>query len=453
MIKKSLPIFIFLSSLIFGQEFETGLLLDDSLYLDRPVAPVLMRGNYDDLPPAVSLKQYAPTPGYQGPYGTCAGWSTAYSARTILEALKNLWDSEKADSNAFSPSFVYNQISSGTDCKGGTSLTQALDVLREQGGVKLNEFEYDCERKVTALDKVKAQAYRILEYRDIVVSSTKNKERFVRKSLAEGKPVVIAFDVPVSFFRAKEVWIPDSTEYQNWGRGHAVTIVGYDDEKFGGAFEIMNSWGVSWGKKGFCWIRYSDFDFFCKYAFEVIDLRRKSFDKPDLSGSLLFKTSTGEEMKASFNGEYFTMDSSYPSGTMFELVISNNEPAYVYAFSSDLTNDLYKIFPFSEKMVAYLPYRQNDVAIPDEESYNILDETTGRSYYCFLYSSKALNIDSIITAVKEGNGPVWQKIKTVLKSDLVETNDIRFDYKGRINFKALSRNKSVVPVLVEIKHI
>ncbi|MGE5861178.1 MAG: C1 family peptidase [Ignavibacteria bacterium] len=453
MISKSLLLFIFLTSIILGQEYETGLLLDDSLYKDRPIAATLMRGNYDDLPGAVSLKQYAPAPGNQGPYGTCAGWATAYSARTILEALKNLWGQGKTDSNAFSPSFVYNQISTGNDCKSGTSLTQALDVLRDQGDVKLNEFEYSCDRKITALDKVKAQAYRILEYRDIVVSATKNKEKYVRKSLAEGKPVVIAIDIPRSFYRVKEVWIPDSSDYQNWSRGHAVTIVGYDDEKYGGAFEIMNSWGLNWGKKGFSWIRYSDFNFFCKYAFEVIDLRKKSIDKPDLSGSLLFKTSTGEEMKSSFNGEYFTMDKAYSSGTLFELVISNNEPAYVYAFSSDLTNDLYKIFPFSDKMVAYLPYRQNDVAIPDEESYNILDETRGKSYYCFLYSSKAVNIDSIISVIKSSDGAIWQKIKSVLKDYMVDMNDIKFDYSGKINFKAISRNKFVVPVLVEINHI
>jgi hypothetical protein len=142
MISKSLLLFIFLPFIIWGQEYETGCLLDDSLYKDRPIAPPLMRGNYDDLPKAVSLKQYAPAPGNQGPYGTCAGWATAYSARTILEAMKNLWNSGKADSNAFSPSFVYNQINKGNDCRGGTSLTDALDVLRVQGDVKLNDFEY-----------------------------------------------------------------------------------------------------------------------------------------------------------------------------------------------------------------------------------------------------------------------------------------------------------------------
>jgi C1A family cysteine protease len=36
--------------------------------------------------------------------------------------------------------------------------------------------------------------------------------------------------------------------------GHAVTIVGYDDNK--GAFKIRNSWGTSWGQKGYFWIDY-----------------------------------------------------------------------------------------------------------------------------------------------------------------------------------------------------
>jgi hypothetical protein len=67
MISKSLLLFIFFTSVILGQEYETGLLLDDSLYKDRPIAATLMRGNYDDLPSAVSLKQYAPAPGNQGP--------------------------------------------------------------------------------------------------------------------------------------------------------------------------------------------------------------------------------------------------------------------------------------------------------------------------------------------------------------------------------------------------
>jgi C1A family cysteine protease len=37
--------------------------------------------------------------------------------------------------------------------------------------------------------------------------------------------------------------------------GHAVTIVGYDDVR--GAFKVRNSWGTSWGQKGYFWMDYN----------------------------------------------------------------------------------------------------------------------------------------------------------------------------------------------------
>ena len=434
------------------KEFGLGLLLDDSLYANSPTAAPLMRGDYIDLPVATSLKLFTPEPGNQGPYGTCAGWSTGYAARTILEALKNNWNKKTTDSNTFSPSFIYNQIRNSKGCNGGTDLISALDVLREQGEMKFTDFGYECDREVTSLDKVKAFQYRIIEYRDITPKGA-NKILTVKKSLAEGRPVVVAMDIPFSFNNAKELWIPLENDYKNWSRGHAITAIGYDDDKFGGAFEIMNSWGTRWGKNGFTWIKYNDFDFFCKIAFEIIDKRSIDPEKFDLSGSLLFRESNGDSMFVSFKDQHFVMRKPYKSGTLFELIISNNEPAYVYAFSSDLTYKTYKIFPFNERMVAYLPYRQNNIAIPDEESYNMLDETTGISYFCFLYSKESLDIDRIMKEVENTKGGFWERIKIVLKDKMVDENNIVYDYNDKINFKAKSKGRTVVPVLVEINHI
>ncbi|MBF0102304.1 MAG: hypothetical protein HQK77_15490, partial [Desulfobacterales bacterium] len=38
--------------------------------------------------------------------------------------------------------------------------------------------------------------------------------------------------------------------------GHAVTIVGYDDTRYGGAFKILNSYGQQWGDRGYFWLPY-----------------------------------------------------------------------------------------------------------------------------------------------------------------------------------------------------
>jgi hypothetical protein len=49
--------------------------------------------------------------------------------------------------------------------------------------------------------------------------------------------------------------------------GHALCVVGYDDNVGGGAFKIANSWGKNWGKSGFFWLRYKDLDMVrCAYS-------------------------------------------------------------------------------------------------------------------------------------------------------------------------------------------
>jgi hypothetical protein len=437
---------------IYAQKHGLGLLLADSLYANSPTAVPLMRGDYSDLPDSASLKKFAPIPKNQGGDGTCAGWATAYAGRTILEAMDNGWSQSTIDSNAFSPSFIYNQIRKYPGCKYGTSLVDALNVLKFQGDEKLKDFAYNCSLPVTNVDKIKAAQYKIIEYREIAKSTTEHKDLFIRKSIAEGRPVVIAFDCPFSFDNAGKVWLPDSSDYKVWNRGHALAVIGYNNNKYKGAFQIMNSWGTNWGNNGFTWMRYSDLDFFCKYAFEIIDKSRINKNEPDLSGSLLFKLANGDLMKPKFNGKYFQMMSSYPTGTLFQLHISNNEPAYVYAFSTDLTYKSYKIFPFTKRMVAYLPYRGSNVAIPDEDSYNMLDSTAGKSYYVFLYSKKELNINYIMNEFEKSNGNAWQRLVSVLKSDMIDEKDIDFKTLYDLTFSAKSEDKSVVPILIEINH-
>jgi hypothetical protein len=40
--------------------------------------------------------------------------------------------------------------------------------------------------------------------------------------------------------------------------GHAMLIVGYDDSR--AAYRVMNSWGTSWGDRGYVWISYRYFE-------------------------------------------------------------------------------------------------------------------------------------------------------------------------------------------------
>lgn len=436
----------------YSQTRGTGLLLDDKYFENDSKSAPLMRGDYQNLPPSVSLKKYAPTPGSQGSYGTCTGWSCAYAGRTILESMRRNWTREQINDNAFSPSYIYNQIRMSDDCFGGASLIDALNVLKNQGGLKLSEFGYDCDLVVTKRDQTLAKEFTIIEYRELANRYTNNKIIKVKKSLSEHKPVVIAMDCPRSFFRAKEVWKPKKTDYKRWSIGHAMCVVGYDDDKFGGSFEIINSWGTNWGNHGFTWMTYKDFQFFCLFAFELIDKALYEQSQWDLSGSLKFVESNGKLMRTKLKNGIFEMSKVFNSGDLFELFVSNNEPAYVYAFGTDLSNKTYKIFPFHDKMSPYLPYKGNNIAIPDEGSYNMLDENKGTTFYCFLYSNKELKIDSILERFENNNDNFKNNLKYALDDKVIDTANIAFFDGGIIKFRAKSSGKNILPVVVKITH-
>lgn len=51
--------------------------------------------------------------------------------------------------------------------------------------------------------------------------------------------------------------------------GHAVTIIGYNDNIYGGSLLVLNSWGSDWGVNGKTWVRYSDYQRYFIQAYGV----------------------------------------------------------------------------------------------------------------------------------------------------------------------------------------
>ncbi len=64
------------------------------------------------------------------------------------------------------------------------------------------------------------------------------------------------------------LWDPEENEQIT--DGHAMCLVGYDDNKFGGAFEVMNSWGTDFGDNGFIWIKYDDFIQYTRELYKIV---------------------------------------------------------------------------------------------------------------------------------------------------------------------------------------
>lgn len=448
-----------MQTLVFAQPYQTGMNFSNEKYDQAPTKVVLLSRAYgNSLPANASLKDFSPYPLSQGQYGTCVGWSTAYAARTIAYAKQNgITDRQTITQNAFSPGYVYSHIKSSTDetCQWGAYIDDAMQLLIDKGVPLYSDLNENCPTYISPSVYSKAESFKIQDYAKLFEMSDENnfKIQAVKKSLAEGKPVVIGMNVPNSFYYCKGVWNPTEDYTQSYG-GHAMCVIGYDNSMYGGAFEIQNSWGDQWGNDGYIWVRYSDFANFTKYAYELIEIPGSVPGKVDLGGTLRLVENNGSEMKATLSGNVYKMNKSYRSGTRFRIYISNNQPAFVYAIGSDQTNKVFQVFPHKPGLSPALTYSSNEVAIPDEDHYIQMDNTVGTDVLCVLYSKELLNIEQINASIEsQKSGTFVQKVNNALAGKVLDPADITFNSDGTIGFNAKSNNKSVAVIVLETQHI
>lgn len=451
-------------------KFATGLDFNDAAYQQAPKKAKLTRA-LSVLPAKASIKQYAPYPKSQEQFGTCVAWSSAYCGRTIVEAVKNNWtDRNFITAHAYSPAFLFRLLEpNDAVCKGGASVETAFNLMKNTGNIPFADVSAECVPAVSSQQLSVAAGSKIKDYvRLFDVGATDNlKVQAVKKSISEKSPVVIGMLCAPSFFTATNCWLPTEQPLTTYG-GHALCVVGYDDGMYGGAFEIQNSWGPYWGTQGYIWIRYADFAHFVRYAYEFVDPPVLAPDVPDLSGEIKLVLSTNQQMPANLlvstrglkvvsakrTPEPLTIyqtTQAYTSGTNFRIYISNNQPAYVYAISSDLSNEVTKIFPYEDGISAALSYKKNDVAIPDEDHYIQFDEKPGKDFLCVLYSKNELNINQLITQIGTQTGSFNERVYKTISNKLVDADDITFS-NDKIAFNGKSNGKDVIALMVELDH-
>jgi len=252
-----LPLFFLLFPL-FGQTYSMGAILDPVRYEQTDAKPILVTRNYSSLPSAFSFKQYSPIPESQGDYGTCTGWATAFAARTISEsAALNRTNREQTSNNVFSPIHAYKGsfFRRGITPTGyeGIAVPYVLDFLKEEGAVKRLAFERNTDFTLILLSAfVNSRRYPIGGYVRLSIwgpGTIAEKVVPVKKSLAEGKPVIIAMKTPLSFHNTRGTWRPYENPNSNYP-GHAMCVIGYDDNRDGGAFFRLNRNRRFWRQQG-----------------------------------------------------------------------------------------------------------------------------------------------------------------------------------------------------------
>lgn len=453
-----LLLFFLLSPLVLlaqVNEYAMGSTQDDASYALIPTKPKLLTRSYSTLPSFVSLERYCPTPASQGSYGTCTSWAVAYAARTIMEAI-GLGCTNPQDNaiRAFSPSYVYAHIKNADDynCQKGSAISDALQLLCKKGVPRKSTFYADCAQSVTWQAEDEAPQYRIRDYFTLfsLDATDARKIESTKMALSQGRPVIIAMMCYSSFDNAGRIWNGITDNFRGY---HAMCVVGYDDNIGGGAFRIMNSWGTYWGEGGFTWVRYSDYVKYVRYAFEMY-LNSEQPSAPKLSGSLKVRLNSGSDMPlriAQADGCcVYKVLHSYPSGTQYRVLISNDAPAYVYLIGSDLSCRSDILFPPSPQVSPALVYKANDIAVPDEQWDIRTDNTVGTDYLCVLYSHSALDINTITNRIANLDGTFPQRVSKALGSQAIPYKDISFN-NSEVRFSSASNN-TVVPIVIEIPH-
>ncbi|SDL74853.1 Papain family cysteine protease [Daejeonella rubra] len=450
--------------------YTRGLEFDNTAY-EQVLKKAKLTRSLTIVPKSFSIKMFAPYPESQGQFGTCTAWASAYCGRTIVQAVKNNWtDRDFITKNAYSPAFLYRVLRpDDPSCAGGSSIPEAFSFLKSMGVPgKLDQPE-PCIGVIDPSIRAKAADGKIKDFMRLFDAGNSKQVNIqaVKKSISEKKPVVFGMICPPSFNNAGELWTPKEDPLQSYG-GHAMCVVGYDDEKFGGAFEIQNSWGKYWGNAGYTWIKYDDFARFTPYAFEFVDLPEPAPAKPDLSGQIRFVLASGQEMPVnllvSTRGlkvvpakttpgplTIYQSQNSYSSGTKFRMYISNNEPAYVYAISTDLSNEITKIFPNEEGISAALTDSKNDIAIPDEDHFIEFDNKPGKDFLCVLYSKNELDINGLIQKIRGQSGTFNERIFNAIGDQLVDPQNMDLS-KDKIAFNGFTKGKSIVSMVVELEH-
>lgn len=457
----------------FAQGF--GCVYDEKADGNAPKRPKLMLRDYTVLPDSFSMKKYCPIPKSQDIYGTCTAWATTYAARTICEAINNNWITvDKVSKEAFAPIFIYKQLNTELGCDKGTSICNALSLLITKGAPKFSSFEVLCADTIPSKLYVEASNYKIDSYTQLFNDldprqQDVNKVEVVKKALFENHPVVFSMNVYKSF------WTNDVTDPWNGLQdsimaSHAMCVIGYNNKKYGGAFEIMNSWGTDWGTDGFLWIKYDDFCKHSKLAYDVYLKKKVQHDtvkprpipvsasnKCSMAGRLSIVGKDGGDtsrVMINDNGDlpYYVMADEFISGKRFRLIVSNDEPAWVYVLASDKTNKVNTLFPGADdiNISPYLNYSKNDIALPSESGIFKLDDTAGTDYFCVLYSQEELDINGLARQIQKAEGSFYQKLKTVLGESIVSQEDIRY-IRNYIGFSAKT-DRPIVPLVVEITH-
>ena len=216
------------------------------------------------LPKSVDLRKNFTYIKDQGAIGSC----TTFALASILEFI--LGKRQKLDADLSERYLYYNARLEALKREGkgessmeemGTSFFDAIRSLQADGICKEALCQYTEGSDINS--KPSDEAYE--DGRTRLVTEAMNvelKEQDLKSALNEGYPVAVSVRLFSSFGNPDHGFIslPDEDEVNQadadgMENNHAMVICGYSDENK--VFVVRNSWGTSFGEKGYCFMPYS----------------------------------------------------------------------------------------------------------------------------------------------------------------------------------------------------
>lgn len=217
------------------------------------------------LPKSVDLRSACSQVVDQGELGSC-------TANAIASGLREYWENQAGKLTLLSRLWLYweeRYLEGSVNEDAGAEIRDGMKVLQQIGCAPETDWPYNIT-KFTQTPPTQATTdatpFKVTEYHRVTDLTV------LKAALAEGYPVVLGIDVYESFESdqvAKTGIVPLPKRGEKLLGGHAVLAVGYKDDvmyKGRGVVICRNSWGESWGDKGYFYLPYS---YFAKYVTDM----------------------------------------------------------------------------------------------------------------------------------------------------------------------------------------
>lgn len=416
---------------------------------------------------------------------TCVSISTLYYAAGVRTAfLRNVTvKRDITDNLSLAP--LYNIKKMTLPCSEMVGLNFILKNLIDSGGVKYSTFPYrSCNNNLPdAHIYIKARDEQKLcgKFKDVngnILDISCNDYPVIyniKLAITNGFPVVagIRYDELHSYnYSKQQLYSPKIGLSDENRKGHAVTIIGYDND----IFKIANSWGSSWGNGGYFYMHAKDLQKILMGAiiFEM-DLSAQpsvpvNENTKGLGASFGFidTREVAQNIKYLGNGLY-EATKNYRIGDQFYGVLKNlNSGMYLTIISQDASNfRVEKHYPrevtafgdlkFGSDVVDLLIAKDSPVIFPHPD-YPLTIADGVKDYLIILASKKDISAELpyIINNLQSSpfrDAPIYQRLNAALNGRMISSKDIAYSATGiRGILNNLHAEGDILPLILEINH-